>query len=99
MSRTMSALVRSEDGRGPTVPAMAVLPEPATQTPSHGHDHAAQLHELVEQMRLCVVKATVATDRATKIELWMEYRTARAQAIAMLCSMSPAPGTRQLHSI
>ncbi len=99
MSQTMSALVRSEDGRGPTLPAMAVSPEPATQTPSLGQDHAAQLRELVQQMRHCVVNATVATDRATKIELWEGYRKARAEAIAMLCSMSPVPGPRRLHSI
>ena len=99
MSGTMSAKVRSEDHFGPIVPEGARSPERSTPAVPDNREHATRRHELVEQMRVSVVKATMATDLATKVELWKSYRAARADALAMLASVSDTPNTRRLRSV
>jgi hypothetical protein len=84
----MSAAVRFEDHVRPGVPHGAGAPE-----------HAARLRDLAQQMRHCVVSAISAADVAVKVELWASYRSARAEALALVESASRAPGARRLHSI
>jgi hypothetical protein len=94
MSETMSAAVRFENRPGATAPGAFRSPErstpaePSIPTPSHEPQleqrDRARLCELVEQMRRSVVEATVVRERPRKVELWESYRTARAEAIALL---------------
>jgi hypothetical protein len=88
MSGTMSAAVRFEDHFGPMEPRGAGAPE-----------HTARLRDLTQQMRHYVVSAISATDVAVKVELWASYRSARAEALALVESAARAPGARRLHSI
>jgi len=105
MSGTMSAAVRIADHLGPVAPgAPRTLEEPIPTTPATaprvpGYADRARIGDLVERMRVAVVEATMATDLATKVELWESYRRARAEALAMLGSGSDTPGTGRLRSI
>jgi hypothetical protein len=98
MSGTMSAAVRYEDHFGPIVPD-ASLSETETSGAAPAGEHTARLRELVHQMRHCVVRATAASDMAMKVELWASYRSARAEALALLDAASAAANPRRLHSV
>ena len=83
---------------------MARSHEPSTSstptTPLSTHD-GSRLRELVERMHQSVVNATEVTDRAAKTQLWDAYRTARAEALAMLVpcdGRNTFPHARQLRS-
>ncbi len=95
----MSAAVRYEDHFGPIEPLEA---GPAQRlTPAGGQDrpHAARLRDLVEQMRLFVVEATMTVDVETKVGLWASYRAARTEALAMVASESETRPASRLHSV
>ena len=98
MSGTMSAAVRYEDHFGPIVPD-ATPSETATYSAAPNGEHTTRLHELAHQMRSCVVRATTATDLAMKIELWASYRSARAEALALLDAVAETANPRRLHSV
>jgi hypothetical protein len=56
--------------------------------------------DLVEHMRRCVIAATTAKERATKVELWDSYRAARTEAIALLAdSVSDGADAPRLRSV
>jgi hypothetical protein len=96
MSRTMSAVVRFEDHIGPIGPDVTAPSAPVgadETTPSN------RLRELADDMRRCVVGATTATDLATKVGLWESYRTARAEALAMVVTVPEAPDPPRLRTV
>ena len=97
MSGSMSAL-RFEDHFGPVVPEVAPSPANSTSAPSRAYRHTAALRALAAQMRHCVVTATATPDPAAKAELWESYRSARAQALAMLASTSGIASTSSIAS-
>jgi hypothetical protein len=99
MSGTMSAAVRFEDHFGPVVPPVATSTEATTPSTTQAGEHALRLGVLVEQMRASVAGATEARDIVAKVALWEAYRSARAEAIALVASTSEDPSTRRLHSI
>ena len=92
MSRTMSAAVRVEDHVGPLSPD---VPAPV----AHDATHSTRLRELADQMRRCVVGATTTSDLATKVRLWESYRTARAEALAMVARGTETPNPPRLRSV
>jgi|HubBroStandDraft_1064217.scaffolds.fasta_scaffold499092_1 hypothetical protein len=99
MSRTVSAAVRFEDHFGPVVPPVATSTEATSPSTTRVGDHAPRLHALVEQMRTSVAAATEARDIVAKVAMWESYRSARAEAIALVASTSDSPSARRLHSI
>jgi hypothetical protein len=111
MSETLSAAVRLEDRFGATAPGAPTSPEQTTRagpsiptksstrgTPL-GPSEGARLRELVEQIRLSVVEATMVRDLPRKVELWESYRLARAEALALLSSAAETPGTGPRRSV
>lgn len=84
MSIATSTTIRFEDHFGPVAPEVARSHEPSTPTPRLSRRDSSRLGELVELMHQSVVNATEVTDRAAKTQLWDAYRTARAEALAML---------------
>ncbi len=95
MSRTLSATLQTEHHVGPTAPAPTPLSDPAAP---HGPDPAVTLDAQATLMRRFVVQAIEAPDLATKLELWACYRSARADALAMLGSSPSTSGTRRPHA-
>jgi hypothetical protein len=85
-----------------TEPRQAPLRDAATTTTGerssptawHGGRDKTQLRVLVEQMRQAVIRATLASDLATKVESWEAYRSARAEALALfpVKGFGPASG-------
>ena len=99
MSGSTSAALSFEDHFGPVVPEVAPNPASSTTAPSHGQHHTVALRDLVAHMRHCVVTATATPDLAAKIELWESYRTARAEALGILASMTGTSSSPQLRSV
>ncbi|MGD0379575.1 MAG: hypothetical protein ABSC30_06275 [Acidimicrobiales bacterium] len=95
----MSAAVRYEDHFGPIEPLEAGSAPTSAPSARRGRPHEAQLHDLVAQMHLSVVRATTTVDIETKVGLWASYRAARARALAMMASVSEADRTSRLHSV
>lgn len=92
MPRTMTA----------TEPRQAPLQDVARATTAvertspatwHGGRDKAQLRVLVEQMRHAVIRATLASDLAAKVESWEAYRAARAEALALFPASDTGPAT------
>jgi hypothetical protein len=98
MSETMSSALRFEDHFGPLVPEAAPSSEP-TSPAAHPSESAARLRDLALAMRYHVVRATMATDVADKVERWASYRTARAEALALAASVSRVQRPPRLHSV
>lgn len=99
MSGTMPSELRFEDHFGPIVPEVATPSEPSTPAAALASPPTARLRDLAQTMRRSVVQATLAADRAEKVELWASYHAARAEALALL---GPGPATtarRRLHSV
>jgi hypothetical protein len=92
----MSAMVRIEDHFGPVGPDVTA---PSAPVVAHEATHSNRLRELADQMRRCVVRATTATDLATKMGLWESYRTARAEALAMVATVPETPDPPRLRSV
>jgi hypothetical protein len=65
------------------MPSTATAGERSSAPAWHGGRDKTQLRALVEQMRQAVVRATLASDLATKVESWEAYRSARAEALAL----------------
>lgn len=86
MSEALSASVRFEDHFGPIVPDDV---DPSTRRSSPHRQDVERRRDLVEHMRRCVVKATMAKDHATKVELWNSYRAARTEAVALAACPMP----------
>ncbi|HEY5023685.1 MAG TPA: hypothetical protein VII76_01800 [Acidimicrobiales bacterium] len=99
MSGTLSAAVRFEEHFGPVVPEVTTSPGPSRSMAPHVAAHAGRMRDLVEQMRRCVIGATQESDVAAKVELWASYRTARAEALAMLTPATDASEFGPLRSI
>jgi hypothetical protein len=96
MSRTMTAAVSLEDHIGPDGPDVTA---PSAPMVAHETPHSNRLRELADQMRRCVVAATATTDVATKVGLWESYRTARAEALAMVVTVPETPDPTRLRSV
>jgi len=94
----MSAAVRYEDHYGPIEPLEARSAR-RSAPPAQDRPVAAQLRDLVEHMHLSVVQATMTVDIETKVGLWASYRAARAEALALVASVSEARRTSRLHSV
>lgn len=95
----MSAAVRYEDHFGPIEPLEARSAQRSAPPVWQGRPHAARLRDLVEHMHLSVVQATMTVDVETKVGLWASYRAARAEALAMVASVSDTRRTSRLHSV
>jgi len=90
----------------PSVHAQASVPvtlstptKPSTRRAPLGKSDRARLGELVEQMRLSVVEATMVRDLPGKVELWASYRLARAEAMTLLGSVPHTPSTGPVRSV
>ena len=97
MSETTTSGVACADPFSHLAPKARNLPERSTPESLRLHD-GARLHELVDQMRQSVVKATLETDVAAKIKLWGAYRMARTEAMAMIASASDTVRTGPAHT-
>jgi hypothetical protein len=96
MSGTLSAAVRFEDHFGPVLPAVTTSLAPAAAPRATRPDGLA---ELAERMRHCVLGAITATSVAAKVELWESYRTARAEALAMVAAVPEDDDTPRLRTV
>ena len=88
MSRTLSAMLQTEGHIGVTAPSAAPPPQSTTAHVDPVVTSARRPRRA--SMRRFVVQAIEAPDLATKLELWACYRSARADALAM---MGDSPGT------
>ena len=102
MSIATSVTTRFDNRSARVAPEVAGSDAPSTPTPPLSRRDSRRLRELVEQMHQSVVRATEVTDRATKTQLWDAYRSARAEALAMLVPCDGreiSPNTRPLRSV
>ena len=91
MSKTLSAMLQSEGHIGVTAPSAAPPPQSTT---AHV-DPVVTLDAHAALMRRFVVQAIEAPDLATKLELWACYRSARADALALMGDSPGASGIRR----
>ncbi len=84
---TLTSPAPSVDAKASVPVTLSTPTKPSTRRAPLGTSDRARLRELVEQMRLSVVEATMVRDVPAKVELWASYRLARAEAMALLGSV------------
>ncbi len=89
MSKTLSAMLQTKGHMDAGAPA----PAPRREAVPTDLDPAVTLGAHAALMRRFVVRAIEAPDLATKLELWACYRSARADALAVMDDAPGTPGT------